>query len=229
MPSFTLNGIVLELPDGVLTPPLREALRSGRYENAEAAALARHLRPGDRVLELGAGAGYLAALAARVLGAAAVLGVEGHPEMAEVARANLNANGFDEAALLWGAAVEDAHDGAPVRFHIRPAFWASARAAEGRDIPASRLVEVPALRLGDLIARHRPTVLIVDVEGGEIGLFDQPLSDGIRLVILEIHPGRYGPQGTKHVFDRLSASGMAYCPAGSRGDTLVFERVPAEG
>ncbi len=226
MQSFTLNGITLEIPEHVMTDTLIEALVSGRYEGSEAAALTRHLRPGDRMLELGSGAGYLAALAAGVIGAEAVLGVEAHPEMAQVARANLKRNDAGAADILWGAAVADdfAADAAP--FWTRMAYWASALATEEQAATAGpRLAEVPALRIGALIARHRPTVLVSDIEGGELALFDRPLAAHIRLLVLEIHPGNYGLAGVKRIFDALSAQGLVYCAPGSRGDTLVFERL----
>lgn len=226
MPRFTLNGIALDIPEHVLTEKLTEALAAGRYESSESAALARHLRPGDRLLELGSGAGYLAALAARTIGAAAVLGVEAHPDMVEAARANLARNGAGGVTLLWGAAVADGYAGETAEFWMRSAFWASALAtAEQAGKAHPRLRQVPALRLGALIARHRPSVLVIDIEGGELALFDAGLPAAIRLLLLEIHPGAYGPAGVKRIFDALAAAGMVCSPAGSRGDTLVFERL----
>jgi hypothetical protein len=89
------------------------------------------------------------------------------------------------------------------------------------------VIEVPALRLGSILSRHRPSVVLLDIEGGEAALFDRPLPDHVRLVIMELHGKHYGPAGIKRVFDGLSAARFAYCPAGSRGSTVVLERVPA--
>ena len=227
MRSFTLNGVTLDIPEAALSDTLILSFSTKRYEHSEANALNRHLQPGDRVLELGAGAGYLGVLAARIVGAEAVMGVEGRPDMAEAARANLARNGMEAATLLWGAAVSDSFVGDHITFLVRKAFWASARVDDTTAIsaPASRQVDVPALRIGDLIAQHRPTVLVVDIEGGEIDLFDRPLPKTIRLLVLEIHAKAYGPAGIKRIFDALSAAGMTYCPLGSQVDTVVFQRV----
>jgi FkbM family methyltransferase len=225
MPSFVLNGVTLDLPDFALSAPLIAALDSGRYEHTEAGALAKHLKPGDRLLELGAGAGYLGVLAARVIGAEAVMGVEGVPAMVKVARANLDRNGAGAATLIGGAAVSDGFVGDRVTFNVRKPFWASARAVADGVEGQGRPVEVPALRLGDLIARHHPTVLVVDIEGGEIDLFDRPLPPGVRLMVLEVHPRPYGAAGIKRIFDGLSSAGLTYCPTGSQGDTVVFQRI----
>ena len=52
------------------------------------------LKPGERVLEIGAGCGYNAALLADIVGQDRVVSVERIPELAETARANLAACGY---------------------------------------------------------------------------------------------------------------------------------------
>lgn len=223
MPSFSLRGLTLTLPQTALRGGLEQALSSGRYEGQEADALLRHLTPEDRFLDLGAGLGFLCALAARVVGEAAVTGVEAGPETADLARANLAANGFPGARILQGAVT--ATETGEVEFGQRPAFWASAlKGAEGWPANA-RLLRVPALPVGPLLADVRPTVLCCDIEGAEAAVLARPLP-GVRLIVVEIHPGLYGMAGTKALFDALSAQGFAYVPEGSRGATLVFGRAP---
>lgn len=223
MARFILRDIMLELPDTALRGTLPQALANGRYENTEADAILRHLVPGDRFLDLGAGAGFLCCLAARVLGADAVTGVEAGPETAEIARGNLALNGF-ATDVLHGAVVPEGHVGESVAFGVRPAFWASAlKGAE--DWPGNaKVLEVPALRLGALLAAHRPTVLSCDIEGAEAEVLAQPLH-GVRLIVTEIHPAVYGLAGTKRLFDAVSAQGFAFTPEGSKGATVVFQRL----
>jgi protein-L-isoaspartate(D-aspartate) O-methyltransferase len=57
-------------------------------------------QPGDRVLEIGCGTGYLTACLARLAGS--VTGVELHPELAAAARRNLAALGIGNAEVLEG-------------------------------------------------------------------------------------------------------------------------------
>jgi Methyltransferase FkbM domain len=110
-----------------------------------------------------------------------------------------------------------------IEFGQRPAFWASALKGS-EDWPANaRILRVPALPIAQLLEKARPTVLSCDVEGAEVDVLAQPLP-GVRLIVVEIHPGDYGAAGTKRLFDALSASGFAYTPQGSRGATVVFER-----
>jgi ribosomal protein L11 methyltransferase len=79
-------------PTVVLDP--ESAFGSGEHGSTRAALrlLERHLRPGDRVLDLGSGSGILAIAAAK-LGAAGAVGIENDPESTPVARRNAERNG----------------------------------------------------------------------------------------------------------------------------------------
>jgi ribosomal protein L11 methyltransferase len=83
------------------------AFGSGEHGSTRGALalLERHLRPGDRVLDLGSGSG-LVAIAAAVLGAARAAGVEMDAESNEVAGRNAERNGVaDRVTFLDGDAA----------------------------------------------------------------------------------------------------------------------------
>jgi hypothetical protein len=110
-----------------------------------------------------------------------------------------------------------------VEFGHRPAFWASAlQGAEGWPANA-RVIRVPALALADLLAAHRPTVLCCDIEGAELAVLATPLT-GIRLVVAELHPGLYGPEGEARVRETLVRQGFQPEPLGTKGATMVYRR-----
>jgi FkbM family methyltransferase len=221
MRSFTLRGLTLCLPEAALKGNLERALSSGRYENQEADALLLHLRPGDRLLDLGAGLGFICALAAGVLGEGAVFGVEPGPETVKLARRNLAANGFPGVKLMRGAVVGEGEG--EVEFGQRPAFWASAlKGPEGWPENAA-VIRVPARPIGKLLARFAPTVISCDIEGGELDVLTRALP-GVRLVVVETHPLVYGPEGVERITLALVAQGFA-AAAGAKRDTLVFRRV----
>ncbi|MFN3281954.1 MAG: FkbM family methyltransferase [Tabrizicola sp.] len=220
MRSFTLRGLTLYLPEAALKGNLERALSSGRYENHEADALMLHLRPGDRLLDLGAGLGFICALAAGVLGEDAVVGVEAGPETVRLARRNLAANGFPGVKVLKGAVVGTGEG--EVEFGLRPAFWASAlRGPEGWPKNA-QVVRVPARPIGKLLAKFAPTVISCDIEGGELEVLTQPLP-GVRLVVVETHPQVYGPEGVARIVAALAAQGFGAAERAGK-DTLVFRR-----
>ena len=220
MRSFTLRGLTLYVPDAALKGNLERSLTAGRYENHEADALLLHLRPGDRMLDLGAGLGFICALAAGVLGEDAVTGVEAGPETVKLARRNLSANGYPGVKVLKGAVVASG-DG-EVEFGQRPAFWASAlRGPEGWPENAE-VIRVPARPVGKLLARFAPTVISCDIEGGELEVLIEPLP-GVRLVVVETHPLVYGAEGVARIEAALRAQGFQ-AAEGAKKDTLVFAR-----
>lgn len=220
MRSFTLRGLTLSLPAAALKGNLERALSSGRYENHEADALLLHLRPGDRLLDLGAGLGFICALAARVLGEAAVAGVEAGPETVKLARKNLAANGYPGVRVMRGAVV-GAGEG-EVEFGQRPAFWASALQGPEGWPENAEVIRVPARPIGKLLARFAPTVISCDIEGGEREVLVQPLP-GVRLVVVETHPQVYGVAGVARIGAALLGQGFL-AAEGARKDTLVFRR-----
>jgi len=89
-----MNGT--DEPTVVLDP--ETAFGSGEHGSTRAALtlLERHLRPGDRVLDLGSGSGILAIAAVR-LGAASAVGIENDAEANLVARRNAARNGVVNA------------------------------------------------------------------------------------------------------------------------------------
>jgi protein-L-isoaspartate(D-aspartate) O-methyltransferase len=61
---------------------------------------AAKVSPGGRVLEIGAGSGYAAAVMSRIAGE--VIGVERHPELAALARERMSRLGFGNVRILEG-------------------------------------------------------------------------------------------------------------------------------
>ncbi|HEU5169044.1 MAG TPA: 50S ribosomal protein L11 methyltransferase [Gemmatimonadales bacterium] len=111
-PSWLASAAVE--PAVVLDPEM--AFGSGEHGSTRGALtlLERHLRPGDRVLDLGSGSGILA-IAAVKLGAARATGIEIDPEANEVAERNASRNGVARrVAFLHGDAAVLAPLAAPV-------------------------------------------------------------------------------------------------------------------
>src|SRR5262249_51797610 len=97
-------------PCVVLDP--ESAFGSGEHGSTRAALtlLERHVRSGDRVLDLGSGSGILA-IAAVKLGATRAVGIENDPEANPVARRNADRNGVRDAVEFLDG---DAADLAPL-------------------------------------------------------------------------------------------------------------------
>jgi len=72
---------------------------------------AAEIRPGDHVLEVGAGSGYAAAVAARI--ADRVVAIERHTLLAETARQRLDALGYANVRILAGDGTRGCPEEAP--------------------------------------------------------------------------------------------------------------------
>jgi protein-L-isoaspartate(D-aspartate) O-methyltransferase len=88
------------------------------------------IKAGDKVLEVGAGSGYAAAVISRIAGK--VVGIERQHDLVEVARERLQRLGYDNVAIVEGDGTRGCPDEAP--------FDAILAAASGSHIPES-LVE----------------------------------------------------------------------------------------
>ncbi|MEM7723734.1 MAG: FkbM family methyltransferase [Pseudomonadota bacterium] len=220
MPEFRINGLTLALPDALATPDISAKLNDGSYEADEARAADRCVRPGFRVLDLGSGLGYIAALCAQKAGAENVLTVEANPDLLPVIESNLAANGQADVSVLHGAVTDTAEEGATASFAIKDTFTGSSLTGTG-----TRRVDVPLIPITDLIRAHRPHVILMDIEGAEANLFKRRWTCPLRYFVLELHPKRYGPEVIKKIVDFMSAMDMTYDPVVSRGKVLGFRKV----
>lgn len=221
--EFTIDGITLHVRDRFINPPLRKALENGQYERQEVRALKRHLQPGDRLLDIGSGIGFVAAQAARVVGGANVVAVEPTPGLIPSLRQNLEANDGQDVRVIHGAVVPDSHQGERVNFTVGHGFWSSALSRiAGR---GKHRGDVPALPFSRLLDEIRPSVVTMDVEGAEIELCEATWPASVRLMVVELHPGVRPPADIRRLFDAMSRSGFAYMPWGSVGPVVVFERL----
>jgi protein-L-isoaspartate(D-aspartate) O-methyltransferase len=83
------------------------------------------IKPGDKVLEVGAGSGYAAAVISRI--AAKVIGIERQHDLVEIARARLRRLGYGNVEIVEGDGTKGWPDQAP--------FDAILAAASGTHVP----------------------------------------------------------------------------------------------
>jgi len=203
----TLRGVIVPITER-FSPTMVAAVESGSYEAAEHALLAEVLTPGDRLLELGGGCGYLAVAAAQLIGAHRVTTVEADPAMEATIRATFEANGV-QPKLMIGAVSRDA---SPRVVERAENFWSTKTRPGGTE---------PGLAFDELLGVFEPTVLLCDIEGGESELCGLPLPETLRAVIIEAH----SYQTQKDVVAWLKGAG--YELSRMMGATLSFTRKAA--
>jgi tRNA1Val (adenine37-N6)-methyltransferase len=77
--------------------------RKGYRFSIDSIILAHHIRlkPGENLLDLGTGCGIVALIAAFRSPDSTIIGVEIQPELADLARTNIKANGFQNRVEIW--------------------------------------------------------------------------------------------------------------------------------
>ncbi|MEO1490912.1 MAG: FkbM family methyltransferase [Pseudomonadota bacterium] len=207
-----------------MTPPIERPLRKGRYEGGECLAVEIVVGRGDRVLELGTGIGLVSTKAAMAEGVERVLTFEANPSLIPVIREIHHLNGVADRIEVVNGLVTRGEAPETLPFYRRGDFWASSLSPDAGAYVDQ--VDVATHDFDAVLADLKPTVVVCDIEGAELDLFDGADLASARFVIMEIHPKVYGAEGVRRIFDNMSAKGFGYSPKVSRGGTVVtFERV----
>ncbi len=198
---LTHFGVTLSTAAGSVPNQIRNGIFKRDYEAAEAEFVVSTLRTGDRVVEIGAGIGFIGTLAAKHVGSENVTSYEANPEIEPLIRSTHALNGVNPNLIMKAVS----HDGAPQTFHLANNLISSSAFAREE---TQRRVEVDSVALGDVLERLSPTVLIVDVEGGEVTLFDDIPLPTVRALILEVHPHVVGDAPIGTLLKTLEGQGL---------------------
>jgi protein-L-isoaspartate(D-aspartate) O-methyltransferase len=137
----------------------------------EAAAI----KPGDKVLEVGAGSGYAAAVISRI--AARVVAIERQHDLVEVARERLSHLGYDNVEIVEGDGTRGCRDHAP--------FDAILAAASGSHVPRPLVEQLaPNGRIVMPVGEPGWVQELVKVTKQEEGILKQESLGGVRFVPL---------------------------------------------
>ena len=215
-----INGVKVPFVPNIITPKIERPMRNGRYEGGECAALREILRAGDRVLELGAGIGLISSVAAMVKGVEAVTTVEANPQLIPVIEETHRLNAISNIELISGVVVASQQKRSP--FFVRSNFWSSSLEPDSR--PYEKKKHLPCYNIHRLIEEKNPTVIVCDIEGGELGLFDQANLSGVRAVILEMHPKVYGDENVEAISHVLEENGLLFIKPTKPSSVRRFER-----
>jgi FkbM family methyltransferase len=222
-PAATIEGTPFYLNRGVLLPVLpgfsenvAASIRSGGYESHEAAELDGLIQPGEIILEIGAGCGFISTYCARNPNVSAVHCVEANPQLIDVIRLTHRANGVQ---VTVHNEILGRRDG-QADFYVHEDFWGS-----GTHSFLGRPIKVPATRFQKRLDQVRPSMVIADIEGGEETLFEKTDLRGVKKIMVELHQPTVGRRGIKRVFDTLSARGFHYDVWHSGRSVVTFSHV----
>lgn len=177
--TVTLDGITMRIDERLSDHNVLK-LVSGRHTKHERDLLAQVLESDDVVMELGGGIGMVAIACAKKVGSERVFSYEANPELESLMRDNYALNRVEPRLkmCMLGAAAGSR------TFHIARRF---SRSSVFDTDPESRPVEVPVEPFNAEIRRIQPTVLVVDIQGGEAELVSYADLSTVKKLLIEIH------------------------------------------
>ena len=214
----SLSGVKVHADKDRLGDQVVRLIYRGDYEGREARMVRSFLEKDDRVLELGAGIGFIGLLCARTVGPENVHSFEANPLMEPVIRAHYDLNDC-QPNLNIGMLCEGLSE-TEVTLHVPDLFWA----ASTTPMDGAREVKTPVLSLNEYIHKINPTFVIMDIEGGEIDFAEQFDPHTIRKIAMETHSGITGKDAMDRMKSRLAEKGFELRWSSRPGEHLYFER-----
>lgn len=218
---YTLDGVVFPKDRQLISEQVARAIESGRYEQEERKQLRKLLRRGDVVVELGTGLGVVSTVCAMDPRVKHITTIEANPALIPYARGVHRLNGVQKKVCLINAVAQPAPTEDCVTFYVRKNFWGSSTTPGGQ---VREALPVRVIDLNEIMTAVAPSILVVDIEGGEADLFDGLDMTTVRHISLEIHRNVLGGIGVAKLFNQLSAAGFHYDPRTSQGRVVTFTR-----
>jgi hypothetical protein len=191
-----LQGIEVRLRHTRLAPRLRRRLMRGGYETAEREMVQTFLRPGDAVVEMGAGVGIVSSFIGRQVGPEGRLAcVEANEDLRADFLRQTALNGLRPVLInglccpVWQQPVPEAVRTRSFEHRKNLLVGGANRQQHSGSGPWLNGDEIMAA------AGFSPAALVVDVEGAEGVWADTAprFPESIRTVIVELHPDLLGP------------------------------------
>ncbi|WP_164726945.1 FkbM family methyltransferase [Shimia sediminis] len=208
------NGILLNTDASVVPKTVRYGVFGGVYELAEALLVQACIKPEDRVLEIGAGTGFIGLLSARICGAENVFSFEANPAMERIIRGNYDLNSVHPKLHMMAVTP----DGNPITFHSADNLVSSS--IFDRNLAGAE-VTVQSAALNDLLRDLEPTVIVIDVEGAEIGLMASAEFGTVDRIIMELHPHIVGQDAVDTMLRDLETKGFRVAETVDKNVLLV--------
>ena len=147
---------------------------------------AAEIKPGNKVLEVGAGSGYAAAVISRIAGK--VIGMERHHDLVDVARERLKRLGYDNVEIVEGDGTRGCPDEAPFDAIVAAASGSHVRKAFLEQLADGGRIVMPVGEPGWVQE-------LVKVTKQDDGTLMQQKLGGVRFVPLIGEEGWSGPRG----------------------------------
>lgn len=218
---YETHGVLIPVSPEVITPAIEAAISAGAFEAEEAQELPYIVEPGDRVLEIGAGIGFISTLLDRHSSVDKVIAVEANPYLMTYMERLHDINGVKKVVRKNAVLTNEPLDS--MTFYLRQDFWMGSL-AEGPN-PYQATVEVPTQSLNSLISDEDISLIVCDIEGAETFLFEGADLNGVTRIYMELHDHVTGLKGIRKLFKSMENMGFTYDPRHSSKSIVLFRSV----
>lgn len=197
---LSFDGIKLNISDNLQKNVLR-TLYIGDYEKRELKTVKSQLESDDVVMELGTGLGLISSFCANKIGSEKVFTYEANPQLEPYIRNNYKLNNVSPNLNI--SMLGESAGSQP--FYVNKEFWASSTV---RKSPEDKEIIIPVKSFNDEVRKINPTLLIIDIEGGEYSLFQYADLHNVKKICIELHNDVLGEEKTKFVLNKLADQGF---------------------
>lgn len=211
---ISINGINLNTDPDFVPKGIRKLLLEKNYESQEVELVCDAIRTEDRVLEVGAGIGFVGIACAKICGSGKILSYEPNPKMRPVIEANYALNGLQpnlRSKVIATTAGE-------LEFYFSEGVLSSSLV----DRKQGEATRVEADAISSVVEEFQPTAIVMDAEGAEIDLFRACDLDGVSTVVVELHPHIVGAQAIEELRSFLASQGLS--EKRTLGKCALFQR-----
>ncbi|WP_108887200.1 FkbM family methyltransferase [Pseudoprimorskyibacter insulae] len=202
------NCLGVSVPESPFLNEMRIVrMNEGRYEGQEIAGAMKVVTSEDRVLEMGAGLGVVGGVIAKNCKPQEIRSFEANPALMPHINALYQANDLTGTISVQNTVLLAGPDQpASIPFFVRTSFLGSSlNRMEGK---RNQEVMVPTLDFNAFCAGYMPTVLVIDIEGGELDILRHADLSGFRAIVIEFHPDHYGIPGMRECKRILGDAGF---------------------
>jgi FkbM family methyltransferase len=213
--QVNLHGVKVSTDPDVVPRRVRNLLFKQTYESAECELVLKHVKRGDRVLELGTGIGLVSLVATSQAGEGMVRSYEANPAVESLIRSNFALNGWTPD-LRMQAITKNGDD---IEFFQDPEILSSG--TSGRDATLTK-ISIPSMAFAAVMSEWKPHALVIDIEGVETEILPGADLTGVKTVIVEIHSFLTGQDETTSMLNGLKEIGFKH--VGGATKTWAFVR-----
>jgi len=213
--TVKLYGITIPIDYKLMNQQTILGIESGEYEQEEANACFDVVNSVDRVLEIGAGIGFISSICAQICGSENVLCYEANPGLEDLILRTHELNAVSPRLRMRAIAPAAGN----TSFYVNEDIVSSG--ILDKNVGTRTIVQADVL--SEVLTEWCPNVLIVDIEGAEINLLGTTDLSIIDLLIVEFHPRIVGEKAIDALIAKLTQSGLNLY-AGDPGGVAQFKR-----